>query len=779
MIDPKRGQVLFRIKKTLSVPEQRRILWMNQSCDLLVAIEIPIPNSNTKNYYIGPRKFKYSEIIRQLHDLDIECRALQPPSIMLLTDPEIHNRYRPQKPRKDSELLVGGNALRKRDELHALIEPIINAINHDPASVYESELLSKLIKIRLHDIGKEMPSSTDGGPAPNLAYSGAKTLYNAVHRFLAHGCGKNGLLPCTFRSGAPGCERNQKQKLGRPPLDSKKDESEKIGFYLDDASKKMLQTGWRIYVRVGMSVADAYLRTMKAYWSRYSTNASDGPTRIELLDKSERPTLKQFQYWGPKAEGALTAWEAQLSEGEFQNKWAPILTSLQIQLKAVGQCGLGDSTQNDVHLVRVDDRTKVIGQASRLVIYDAKTTAITGFHIHIASANAEAALGAVLNSAEDKVDFCRRFGVDIKSDDFPSVFYQTLLVDNGEYKSDMVVETLTNLGMTVVFCPRAMPRAKAGVEGVHHTVQSNLDHKLPGTNHGRQRRRGESDSRLNACLTIYEYIKQLLIWIKRYNTEIVVSRLWTSEMGLDGLRPETLTRSQIHAWHVSKGRVVGIAHSRELLRARLLPSMNAIVRSDGLHLLRDDVKDARVFIPRLTYRPTDLHGHKLLRQASINGTFLVRASIDKFNLSECYLINSEGVLTFRSLQNDPLLLREGSLFDCLDIHDDERIGHRQTAGAREQNQLNFISTRDSISDSAIKAKQADLDSKGRKLSKRERLSNIEQNRADERSSMFVPEDQRPKEIPPVSDSGHKAPLDTIDSALDKHYSETHDDKNKK
>ena len=76
-----------------------------------------------------------------------------------------------------------------------------------------------------------------------------------------------------------------------------------------------------------------------------------------------------------------------------------------------------------------------------------------GVHITLESPSWKQALMAIKNCAEDKVEFCKRFGVDITHEDWPvSCLPSVLVADNGELGGSGVEDIIAALGITVENC---------------------------------------------------------------------------------------------------------------------------------------------------------------------------------------------------------------------------------------------------------------------------------------------------------------------------------------
>ena len=388
----------------------------------------------------------------------------------------------------------------------------------------------------------------------------------------------------------------------------------------------------------------------------------------------------------------------------------------------------------------------------------------------------------MLNSAIDKVEFFARFGVPITADQVPSVQFRKFLADNGELRNEDSIRTISSLNSAIEFVERNRPERKSLNEAGHRSIHRLIDNKGDGWTHGRQRERGEEHSAIGACWTWFEYMKELLRGIVYFNchldaTDLLNRHPFRSEMCRDNVAPN---RAAIHEWCVRNNRISSPSMNVELLRAKLLPQMDAVVRQNGVFLLRPDRGS----------KPEIVNGHRFSGPRAMelgwhtgnSKVFTINVKVDPDNLQEIWYLDEMGIHALANLSNDVLLIQEGTLHDSLALQDDQMLAKSVGQSARDQATSDLISGSIAVNLKARAAKKIEIKESGRKISKTELRSNISVNRSEEAeliAAIIDPVTRMPKMAPsvvpiealPVEKRGHSSvpenvtTVSTVDSAL--------------
>ncbi|MGX7004916.1 hypothetical protein [Caballeronia sp. KNU42] len=528
---------------------------------------------------------------------------------------------------------------------------------------------------------------------------------------------------------------------------------------MTEKDKCKINLGWSTFLRNGHSVKAAHILTLGTWWSS-GTKVENGVELPVLLPPEQRPTLRQFRYWGPLQEDGRSAFELLLRPNEWEKKYRSMLGSALDGITGIGHTGLMDSTSTDQTLVSMISPLEAVGTCNRNVIHDALSDVICGVYCGFEAPSSMTAMLTVLNAASDKVDFCRRFGLDITSEQFPSLLFRTLRIDNGEMRAQQAIELMKSVGTALQFVQRDRPERKSPVETGHKTLHRILDRRGDGRTNGRQRARGEDHSAVKACWTWYDYVRELLLAIRYYNCVADASALYDrhpfrTEMLRDNVPPN---RAAIHAWCIKQSRISTPYCDLALLRAMVLPVTRAVVQQNGVFLLRTDrgrknemLRSARFSGPR----STELGWHK-----GTSKPLYIDVRYDPNNL-ECVWYSDElGMHRLSNLSSDPVLQRQGTLLDYLDLQDRQGVEKLRTQQDRDQGLSDVVSHIEATNLECRAAKQEAIKATGRKVSKAELAANIKDNRRREIESLSA-------NVDPIT----RAPLDsvsnsTVDSELE-------------
>ena len=246
-------------------------------------------------------------------------------------------------------------------------------------------------------------------------------------------------------------------------------------------------------------------------------------------------------------------------------------------------------------------------------------------------------------------------------------------------------------------------------------------------------------------------------------TDIMRRHPLRGEMLRDRVQP---TRAAIHAWCVANNRVASLPFNVELLRAHLLPTHRAVVKQNGVFLLRPDRGDKKEIVwgPRFSGpRAVELGWHRGTEASSY-----IDVRCDVGDLRQVWYADEEGLHPLENLSQDQLLIREASLADYLWILDDEATEKGLRQEASDQALSDHVSRREAANQSFRRSKKTAIDATGRKVSKKELRSGLEENRREEARRLaqaMDPVTAEPVHSPKPSQERLSSPSLSVESAL--------------
>ena len=365
--------------------------------------------------------------------------------------------------------------------------------------------------------------------------SGVKSnnLYNYLGQWWRNGMNRNALIPKLSNCGTGrGPDFQAKKKLGRP---GKKGENGKILVQKDlDHFRNAID---KYYLKdTKPSLKKAYNQMITHMYTR---KKFAGDTDPEQLPEDEKPSYMQFYYWVRKNCDVVEKNRRRSGEGKYELKHRGITGRSETKVYGPGMVGQIDATIGDFYLVSELDRNQFIGRPVVFFLKDVRTRIITGLHITLDNASWRCALMTLKNAAEDKVEFCRRYGIDIEPEDWPCHHLPvSITADNGEMGDKGVEELITSLGITIENTPPYRGDLKAIIENnfnLHHMMMKDI---VPGYVDKDAGQRGSKDRKQEACIDLKTFTRLIIRSVLYYNnSHYMADYERTPEMREHGVRP--------------------------------------------------------------------------------------------------------------------------------------------------------------------------------------------------------------------------------------------------
>lgn len=197
-----------------------------------------------------------------------------------------------------------------------------------------------------------------------------------------------------------------------------------------------------------------------------------------------------------------------------------------------------DSTIADAYLVCNWDRSRLLGRPTVYIVICSLTSTVVGLHVTMHSPSAKQAKIALYRAISDKTSWLTGFGLEAYVDLFPqSPIPAEIVWDRGELHSQDGRDVAASLCVDVGIPGPYMPEWKGIVERFFRTLNDAVIHWLPGSTRGLVRERGNKDVRLDAVLTMHEFIALLINSILIWNLRGQSSTMVRPEAIADGATP--------------------------------------------------------------------------------------------------------------------------------------------------------------------------------------------------------------------------------------------------
>lgn len=434
---------------------------------------------------------------------------------------------------------------------------LIRALVEDEPAIYDAHRRAEMLRAREKETGVKM-----------------NNIYTYLGRYWKGGMTPDALLPDLTRRGrGRSSSFVAAKRLGRP---KKEGENGKILVPGD-------------YEKFARAIREHYMSDTKPTlhdtydWMishLYTLPRFPGDTDPGQLPPDEKPSFMQFYYWHRKNRDAVG--ENKSREGDrYDLKCRGTAGKSETHVMGPACAAQIDATIADFYLVRENSRDEVIGRPVVFFIKDVKTRMVMGMHVTLENASWESALMALKNAAEDKVAYCRQFGVEITQDEWPCRHLPlSITADNGELGGRGVEDVIAQLGITVENTPPYRGDLKAVIENTFSQMDMTFRYIVPGHVDRDDGQRGSINRRKEACLDIRSFTQLVIRSVLYYNNSHYMETYQkTPEMRAHHVRPVPR-----ELWNYGMQYETGAlrAVSREDICRVLLPRGRASVTESGI-----------------------------------------------------------------------------------------------------------------------------------------------------------------------------------------------------
>lgn len=682
-----------------------RVVHIDKQQNLVFLVKFPRKNSmGHPRYYVPSPVISDLSAWRERIEQG-QCSAIDfdPPPHWLLTSEELRSNAATgllSSSRRNLE-----HWLKRRDAAYELIRPFVEGRSIEEI-VFDPAL-------------KGWPSRR----AKELNKKGCTRIQRVLNAYILALGNRNGLLPSYSHCGNPGKQKHSKRKTGRPTEPGQTNPKAK-GLNCDKHARDAFILGWQKFKKKGVSVRTAFNKTLKSFFAK-SVCVDGTSAKVNLHPNALQYTVKQFEYWGRRGPDALTA--GQINKGETAAKRAYMRRQGKVRdrhLTVNGEAFL-DSTSCDQTLVSCASRLKILSSPWRTDVQGAATDYIFGHHVGFESPSQTTALMAIFHAAEDKVEYCARFGIKIEPRDWLPMTFRRFVMDNGEGKGELAMKTLEDMECGASFGAAYDAINKSPQESKHASTQAHVDHLMPGSTMGRKAERGEENRARLARLNFFEYMPILIRHVLFHNNKEIIT-LPTLEMRRDGVEP---TRRGVVEWMIDKGYTTSAPIDLQTLRITCLPRIQACIQPSGIHLY-DPVYSNKRIIHGLVYSSDWLRKSGLL--ASTRRRYL-EVHVNPSDLSQVWA-NLGGLKCFSMQSSDPDM-KEVTLLDWLSICGDDRTRAYINRAQKHQEGVNAIESVNRATAAATKERNAEIKKRGAKPSTSELKRGKRENSALEKSAI--------------------------------------------
>jgi putative transposase len=513
-------------------PTLLRVLWLNDK--VFVAIDI-------KNETAQPEIFERSFIEDEIKEGKIQTTVYYIPRLSL-----------PDDKLKDRDKAI-------RDHIWGYLEEIVSGKNEP--DIYQKKLRGILVN-EIHE-------------KSNVS----KTLIRLnLRKYWQRGMTPNAVLPDYSNCGEKGKPKSGLgKKLGSPNQEGKEN-PDYVGINVTEDIKRGFRKAISIWYnkKIKPTLQEVYDQ-MLGKFHKAGIDEVDG---IILNPKHLVPTYRQFYYWFHNERDIEDEYEKRKGQKKVNLKHRGINGTFEDQSMGPGSRYQIDATIANVYLVNRRNRNWLIGRPIIYFVVDVFSRLIAGVYVGLEGPSWVGAALALENAASDKVEYCKRFGIDITIDEWPSFGLPELLTtDRGEYVGNKPSHLIKTLNVKIQHLPAYRPDWKPFVEKMFDLSDDLYLKWVPGAILERIKERGESSSREDAILDIHEFETIIIDCVRYHNKHYMTNYNRTDAMVADDVKP---IPTELWKWGRKKSLGSLSNVSKNVLRMNLLPSRRSRFTASGI-----------------------------------------------------------------------------------------------------------------------------------------------------------------------------------------------------
>lgn len=493
------------------------------------------------------------------------------------------------------------NHKEKRDKAWELIRGLVE----DEPRIYQSQYRRQMIK--------EVTIKNSVSETGVIKY---------LKKYWKRGKTPNSLLPDYFACGGRNKEKSAGDaKRGRP---RKYKNVEGNGINVTEDIKKIFRIAVNKFYYT--TAKNSLVLTYELMRKEYFTEGYKTENRIKvpiMKPQSQVPTFGQFQYWFNKERNIKKEITSRYSSKKYLKQYRAITGNASDGIVQPGTYEI-DCQIGDVYLVSRYNRNWVIGRPAIYAAIDKFSRLICGIYIGLESGSYVGAMMALLNAATAKVDFCKRYGIDITEEDWPVRHLpETIVADRGELISGNIDNLVNTLNVKVRNTPSHRADLKSLVERFFGLTNERVKPFLPGVVNLDGRERGDPDYRTKAKLDLYQFTQVVIKSVLYHNNHYNLDNYKRDEAMVQDSVP--CIPINLFRWGIENRGGTLRTVAEDTVKLALMPTDSATVTPKGIKF-----KD-------MYYASTSMLKGQNFIKARANGTWRVKISYDPRNLNYIYV----------------------------------------------------------------------------------------------------------------------------------------------
>lgn len=404
-----------------------------------------------------------------------------------------------------------------------------------------------------------------------LTTSSESRLYvtRQLRRYWQRGMSPDALAPDYSKCGAPGqVRRNVKNKAG-----AKRTVSPGKGTVIteDIADLFRLAIEGFYLLKDDIDLVKARIKAIGYLKSKYPK-----------IDKSELPTDAQFRYFFQRNYLNHEVIQAKTSQIIYEKDIAPLKSTATVNNFGPGARYEIDATISDIYLISEHDPDRIIGRPIMYKVKDVFSRMTVGLYVGLENPSWATATIALANAFCDKVEYCRRYGIEISASDWPSIgIPASITADRGEMLGKHGDILVNRFGITLTNTRAYHGNDKGVIERTFKTTHVDILPYAKGRVEAvNGKKKAGKRNELEANMTLSEFTKLVILAeINRNNNSPVKGYDFEADM------PTDLPAIPLKLWNWGIANRTGVLRrvDQKTVTVNLLPHEKATVSVNGIN----------------------------------------------------------------------------------------------------------------------------------------------------------------------------------------------------
>ncbi|MDE8601591.1 Mu transposase C-terminal domain-containing protein [Marinomonas sp. RSW2] len=388
-----------------------------------------------------------------------------------------------------------------------------------------------------------------------------------LRRYWQRGLSPDALAPDYTKCGAPGQNRLAIQKTG-----SKRTVSHGEGLAITDEIASLFKLAIEGFYLVNNDVDLKGARTKANGFIK---------SKYPKIKKEDLPTYRQFRYYYNKHYAKPLVVQARTPSIEYAKDVTPSHSTSTTNNFGPGARYEIDATIADLHLVSGHDPDRIVGRPIVYKVKDVFSRMTVGLYVGLENPSWATASIALAHAFCDKVEYCRKFGVEITESDWPSIGTPaTITADRGELLGKHGDILVNRFGITLSNTRAYRGDDKGIVEKSFHMMHVDILPYVKGkVEPVNGKKKAGKRTELSANLTLYDFTKMVIISEINRNTSTPLEGYdFESDM------PADLAAIPVRLWHWGVKNRTGVLREVDpkFTYVNMLPHSKATISPSGI-----------------------------------------------------------------------------------------------------------------------------------------------------------------------------------------------------